>query len=114
VPISYPMIDSPAWQKLSANAIKVFIQLKRKRNGNNDRNLSLTYNEMHGQLSSATLRKCLVELVEKGFIDMVRQGGMMKQCNIFGLSDRWKRYGTDDFELITLKKWNYGGFKKQE
>ena len=108
------MIDSPAWQNLSANSIKIYLQLMRKRNGNNDRDLSLTYNEMKSQVSTATLRKCLIELVEKGFIDMVRQGGTMKKCNIFGISERWKHYDTNNFEFKTLKKWNKAGFKKQK
>lgn len=112
--LTYQKFDSPAWQSLSGNTIKVYLQLMRKRNGNNDRDLSLTYNEMKGRISSATFRKHLIELVEKGFIDMVRQGGIMKQCNIFGVSERWKDYGTKNFEFKTLEKWNKGGFKKQK
>ena len=82
----------------------------RKCNGHNDDNLSLTYNEMKAALAPATLRKCLTELVEKGFIDLVRQGGLQKQCNIFGKSDRWKDFGKESFKNETLEKWNFGGF----
>lgn len=110
LPLPYIMIDSPAWQSLSSNAIKVYIQLMRKCNGNNDDNLSLTYNEMNGILAPATLRKCLTELVENGFIDLKRQGGLQKQCNIFAKSERWKEYGSDSFEHRSHEKWNYGGF----
>ena len=109
-PLIYQMIDSLAWHNLSGNSIMVFLQLMRKRTGYNDSDLSLTYKEMEGRISRATLRKCFIELVEKGFIDMMRQGGLEKQCNIYGISERWRYYGTDKFELKTLKKWNHGGF----
>ena len=111
VPISYRMIDSLAWKSLSGNSIKVYIQLMRKCNGNNDRDLSLTYAEMKTHLSPATFRKCMTELVETGFVDLVRQGGIERQCNIFGISERWKHYHTQNYEFRTLKKWNISGFK---
>lgn len=107
------MIDSPAWQSLSGNSIKVYIQLMRKHNGNNDDDLSLTFKEMKDKLSPATFSKCITDLVEHGFIDVVRAGGLQKQCNIFGRSERWKSYGTTTFEHRTREKWNYGGFRKQ-
>lgn len=107
------MIDSVAWQSLSPTSTKVFIQLMRKHNGNNGKDLSLTYSEMKGIVAPATLSKCITELVEHGFIDVIRQGGLQKQCNIFGQSERWKAFGTDTFEHRTREKWNYGGFRKQ-
>ena len=110
IPLTHNMIESEAWRSLSGNAIKVYIMLLRKRNGANDRDLSLTYRELQGYLSVATFRKCMIALVEAGFIDLVRKGGLQKQCNIFGISERWKDYGTEGFEKRTLQKSNYYGF----
>ena len=45
-----------------------------------------------------TYAKALNELVSHGFIDIVRSGSLNKECNIFALSHRWKRYGTPHFE----------------
>lgn len=112
VQLPYAMIRSQAWGNLSGNAVKVYLRLRLKFNGSNPHDLSLTYNEMKGILSPATTRKCFIELVETGFIDLVRQGGLHKQCNIFGLSSRWQRYGTQEFEHRTLDKWNFGGFRE--
>lgn len=113
IPLIHRMIDSPAWQCLSGNSIKVYIQLMRKHNGNNDDDLSLTFKEMKDRLSPATFSKCITDLVEHGFIDVIRPGGLQKQCNIFGRSERWKSYGMATFEHRTREKWNYGGFRKQ-
>lgn len=108
--ITHKMIDSKAWKSLSGNAILVYIEIMRKRNGSNDKDLSLTYYEMKGLLSTATVRKCFVELAEKGLIDFVRHGGLQKQCNIYAVSERWRKYGHPDFEGVRIDKWNYHGF----
>jgi len=37
-------------------------------------------------------------LIERGFIDVTKRGGLEKQRMIYGLSERWRKYGTKDFE----------------
>lgn len=92
--------DSAAFQSLSSNAVKVYLELLRKYDGSNDNNLSLTYADLTKKfgLSSATSKKAFRELEEHGLIEVKVHGGLRvgmktRQCNIFGLSERWKDYG---------------------
>lgn len=75
------------------------MELKRRYDGSNDNNLSLTYIELTEKFgfSSTTIRKAFIELEEHGLIDVKTHGGLKvgmksRQCNIFGLSERWKDY----------------------
>ena len=92
------MIKSDAWQNLSCYARTVYIEISAKHNGFNNGDLSYTFQEASKIMHRTTYAKALNELVSHGFIDIVRSGGLNKQCNIFALSFRWKRYGTPDFE----------------
>ena len=51
-------------------------------------------------LSRATFYRVLRELIEdKGFIDIYEQGNWYtKEATKFGISDRWKNYGTPEYE----------------
>lgn len=37
-------------------------------------------------------------LIEKGFIDIIKSGALLKESTIYGLSDRWQKYGTSEFK----------------
>lgn len=92
------MIKSEAWQDLSCYARTVYIEISAKHNGYNNGNLSYTFKEGEKIMHRNTYAKALNELVSHGFIDIVRSGGLNKECNIFALSYRWKKYGTPHFE----------------
>lgn len=91
------MVKSKAWEELSNSSMRAYIQLRLKDNGKNRDNLSLTYEEAKKFASSRTLKKNFDELVEHGFLDVVRSGRMWRKCNIFALSDRWRKYGKEEF-----------------
>jgi len=97
------LIDSKAWQELSCYARTVYIEIHRKYNGSNNGNLSYTYREARKIMSSKRFTKALKELVSNGLIDIVRSGGLYKKPNIFGLSDRWKFYGQENFKIGKVK-----------
>ena len=97
------MIDSEAWQGLSCYARAVYIEIKRKYNGSNKDNLSYTYREAGKLMQRRTFTKALRELVNNGLIDVIRSGGLYRKSNIFGLSDRWKFYGQENFKIGKLK-----------
>ena len=90
VPLSYKLIDSPAWKELSGNAQSVYIKLMRQRNGFNDRNLKLPYSQV--KLSPATTAKTLRRLEVVGLIDVVQHGGLFQKCSVYALSERWRTY----------------------
>ena len=83
------MTRSKAWKSLSCRAVWVYIEMKKKYRGHNENNLSLTYNEVKYKMSSATFSKAIKELIKYGFIDIIRPGGLFKNCTIYGLSNRW-------------------------
>ncbi len=92
------LIDSEAWQELSCYARAVYIEIHRKYNGSNNGNLSYTYREAGKIMSIKRFTKALKELVDKGLIDIICSGGLHRKPNIFGLSDRWKSYGQENFK----------------
>ena len=91
------MLSSDAWSNLDPYAITVFIHIAIKFRGNNKNNLSLTYAEAKWLMGTHRFKKSIDMLVEFGFIDIVRSGGVWKRCNIYALSDRWMLFGTDKF-----------------
>lgn len=97
------MIDSEAWKGLSCYARAVYIEIRRKYNGSNKDNLSYTYREGIKIMARNRFSKALKELVNNGLIDIIRSGGLYRKNNIFGLSDRWKFYGQENFKIGKLK-----------
>ncbi len=97
------LIDSKAWQELSCYARAVYIEIHRKYNGRNNGNLSYTYREANKLMGRKRFTKALKELVNNGLIDVIRSGGLYRKPNIFGLSDRWKSYGQENFKLGKVK-----------
>ncbi|MBA7712518.1 hypothetical protein ES703_121495 [subsurface metagenome] len=97
------LIDSKAWKELSCYARTVYIEIHRKYDGSNNGDLSYTYREARKIMSSKRFTKALKELVNNGLIDIIRSGGLYKKPNIFGLSDRWKFYGQENFKIGKVK-----------
>lgn len=95
--ITLTMMVSEAWLSLSPHAISVYLKFKIKYNGDNERNLSLTYSEKPKKMTQRTFTKVLKELVDKGFLDIVEYRRHKREATIFGLSNRWSKYGTKDF-----------------
>lgn len=103
VRLFHELIDSKAWQELSCYARTVYIEIHRKYNGRNNSNLFYTYREAGKLMHKSTFTKALRELVDHGLIDIIRSGGLYRKSNIFGLSDRWKFYGQENFKIGKLK-----------
>lgn len=113
--LKYEIVASPAFQALSATAIRVlltFLMKRRieKRPGRkrraepvilNNGEIEFTYKEaLHkwGIKQSAFL-DARDRLIDVGFLDIAKDGaGMYKSKTLYALSERWRRYGADDFE----------------
>lgn len=95
--LTVKIVNSGSWRKLSVYAKVAFIHIAIKYQGNNKRDLSLTYKEAKQLMSEHRFNKSIDELVKFGFIDIIRSGGIWRKCNIYGLSERWRLYGTDKF-----------------
>ncbi|GAI74845.1 unnamed protein product [marine sediment metagenome] len=96
--------ESEAFKKLSIHAKWLYVEYRFKYNGENDHNIVMTYQEAKEIMAIETFIKARNKLIERGFIDVIRRGGLEKQPTIYGLSDRWKKFGTKDFIRVNLKK----------
>lgn len=93
------MVDSKAWAKLDSYDKEAFLHIAIKCRGEeNKRDLSLTYEEAKHLQSSHRFKASIDHLVEYGFIDVIESGGVWKKCNIYGLSERWRGYGSNNFK----------------
>jgi hypothetical protein len=117
------LVQSAAFQNLSGAAIKVFMgfrlrvqkRRRKRRSGapvyeaQNDRELVYTYDQMQaewGIRSRATVARVIDELVDHGFLDIVRTGqGRYKVTTIYGLGERWRAWDPDP-TVRQAKGWN--------
>ena len=76
VPLPYRMLDGDAWTSLQPASVKVYVELRRGFNGRNNGKILLPYAKTQKKLKlgSATIKRALTELEEKGFIEMVTPG----------------------------------------
>lgn len=67
-------------------------------------------------IKKSTFTRTLGELIEKGFIDVAHHGGQLQgDTTKYALSDRWKDYGTEQFEKVEREKGRPGvGFAKKK
>lgn len=102
--ITKDMQESPAWLDLSPFAITVYLMLKTKYNLGNADNLSLTYKEGLKHMCQTRFTKSVDELIDHGFIYLVRQAWTSRECNLYGLSAEWQKWGTEEFKVISRSK----------
>lgn len=87
--LEHSLQDSDEWQSLSGNAVRVYLLMRRKFNGKNFNDISLTYSEMKPYMTTATFKKVLEELKGKKIITVIRQGGLFNRCSIFSIKNKW-------------------------
>lgn len=107
-PILYEELDSVAYQELSGGAAKAYPYFKRidgkvKRKLGDDYNgiFDFTYSEAEKcGFARRTFSRAIDDLIEKGFLDIVKQGGK-RGCGMsnskYKLSSRWVDYGKPCF-----------------
>ena len=114
------MHRTPAFQKLTANSILVYFEFLYRRQMvevkvgkreewiiKNNGEIIFTYAEACEKFNMyrSTFCRSISQLVELGFIDIAHQGGgMLKDCSKYGISDRWKNYGKEEFKNKTRQK----------
>jgi len=89
IAIEKSLLVTEQWKKLSFKAIYVYIRVREKYNGKNEDDLSLTYREVKGKMSTATFSKALKELINCEILILVRPGAIGRKCNIFSIRNRW-------------------------
>jgi len=87
------MTDSAAWTSLSFGAVWVYIELRKSfdynKGGNN--HLILPYSQVSWKMNSRTFKSKKQELLDKGFIKVVDQGGLFNRPAVYALSNNWER-----------------------
>ena len=102
--IEHNIIHSEAWKGLKAHTKWLYFEFKLRWHGDNTRKIVFTYQEAKNIMSIKTFITDRKLLMERGFIDVIKRGGLEKQPMIYGLSDRWKKYGTKDFIKVETDK----------
>ncbi len=106
ISLFWDMYDSEAWQQLTAHDIQLYLYMLRKyqrkvTNGqiwdSNRDNISVPAKEYRKLMHQATFEKCIDHLIELGFIKLIENRYKTRQCNIYGFTDTWQKYGTKEF-----------------
>jgi hypothetical protein len=86
-PLSYVVIRSDQFARLSAHAVKLLMDLLAQYRGNNNGDLCAAWTMMQrrGWKSRDTLANALADLTESGFISRTRQGGR-HMPSLYGLT----------------------------
>jgi hypothetical protein len=79
--LKFPLLESEAWQSLPAPACKIFIELRKRFNGQNNGDITFSYREAAKLVgcSKSSAKRHLEALVWHGFIDMHNKGMMRKR-----------------------------------
>lgn len=104
----FDMLDSEAWQELTAHEIQLYLYMLRKYqrkvtkgqiwNSNKD-NISIPKKEYRELMHQSTFEKSIDHLIELGFILLIENRYKTRQCHIYGFCDMWQKYGTKDFHI---------------
>ena len=105
--LEHSLANSEAFKNLNPNAKWLYMEFKLRFHGDNKKHIILTYREGIKIMSNRTFIKCRTKLIENGLIDVIKRGGFYHQSTIYGLSDRWKKFGTKDFVKIDIKRIEY-------
>ena len=114
------MHRSPAFRELTASSILVLLEFLSRRQmvkvgrrnrwiTKNNGEIVLTYAETTKKfgIARSTFRNSIDQLVKLGFIDIAHHGGgMMKDSSKYGISERWRVYGKEEFIKKSRKKDN--------
>lgn len=116
------LIESKAFLSLSGKAamltlIRFHQKAHRKRTKGKSKKLGKMIITNNGQIvftygeakelgmPARTFNRVLHELVEdKGFMDIAEQGHYLKGPTKFAVSQRWKHYGTDEYERVKIDR----------
>lgn len=111
VRITVDMMKSLAWQELDTYDMVAYLCFKseyyeRNNKTDNQKDLSLTYDNMKKAMSPDRFRKCVDNLIRVGLIDIIIHKPQTRDATIYGLSDRWHAYGTSEFKEKERVKFN--------
>ncbi|MBA7525116.1 hypothetical protein ES705_17265 [subsurface metagenome] len=102
--IEQKLVDSEGFKDLKTHTKWLYVEFRLRYRGNNPRDITITEKESKRIMDSRTFRSDYKKLIKLGFIDLIKRGGFYKQKHIFGLSNRWRKYGTKEFIEVNIDK----------
>lgn len=102
--IEHKLVNSEAFKKLRPHTKWLYVEFRLRYYGNNPRHIVFAEREIKGVMNLVTFRAGYKSLIKFGFIDLVERGGFYRKPHIFGLSKRWEKYGTKEFEEVDIDK----------
>lgn len=127
--IEHEMMESKAFRSLNGTTMWILLRFFQKRTWSEtkiggrktkiyeDGGLTFTYPEAnYFGISDTTFLRSIRVLVQCGFLDVEHRGGTMGQgrdYSRFKLSDRWRKWGTADFEERDFPRLRYPGVDVQ-
>ena len=102
--IEHRLANSEAFKSLSVHAKWLYMEFKFRFHGDNRKHIILPYREAIKIMALNTFIKGRNKLIENGLIDIVKRGGFYNQPAVYGLSERWRKFGTKDFIKIDIRK----------
>ncbi len=98
------MMESVAWKALTVYSRVLYIEMKLKYVGSNENDISFTYAEGEALMSKHTFTKSIDQLIDHGFIQIIRQGWSIREPNIYGFHIMWQQFGTKHFSVNSRRK----------
>jgi hypothetical protein len=120
VVIDQDLVKSPAWMSLRGSATQVYLIFLCKRRMEklgrkspkpictNNGDIVFTYQEAKEKygISKDSFTRGIDALIDRGLLDIAREGGILKTASKYSLAERWRKYGNSDFEAHErLKIW---------
>lgn len=102
--IEHEILNSIAWKGLNVHTKWLYFEFKLRFFGDNRNKIIFPYREAIKIMNNRTFIKCKNKLIERGLIDIRKRGGFYHESTIYGLSERWRKYGMKDFIKINIKK----------
>lgn len=82
------LMASEQMRSLSSSAFKIYCYMRIESGGN--RSFKFPHVKYRSYMSKPTFQKAKQELIDKGFIDVVRNNKNLRMANIYAFSERWK------------------------
>lgn len=102
--IEHNLANSGAFKDLNIHTKWLYMEFKFRFHGDNRKHIIFTYDEAIKIMAINTFIKSRNKLIERGLIDIVKRGGFYNQPAVYGLSDRWKQFGTKKFIKVDIRK----------
>jgi len=108
--ITFDMMQSNAWKKLTLRQIGLYLRFKSKFTKNSTgtdtrNNITLPKNEWSKLYKTpSSYYQDIDELIALGFIRVVTYRGYLRQATIYGFSTMWKLFGKEGFFIKEIEK----------